>query len=145
MSMGFGAWSTDWAHDMILMCQCQVKNARSNKEIALFFLIMFPKCVHICPGDCFVIYLLLESILYSRPMLGAGSSSWVNPSGIHVCRGVTGWDRLAGAALPIHPHIRTLSTLVKSPFLHKDFASSSPYSGMVYVWPGVPCLTRTWR
>ena len=37
--------------------------------------------------------------------------------------------RLVGVSLSVHPHIRTLSDHLESPFLHKGFASSSHYPG----------------
>ena len=53
--------------------------SRSNQTSAFFFF-NFTKYVHICPVDCFLILLLLESLHYFRPMLGAGSSSGMNSS-----------------------------------------------------------------
>ena len=75
---------------MTLMFQGQVKHSRLNKKL-LYFKIIFHKFVYICPGDCFVILLLLESLLgvhYSRPMLSAGSGSGVELFQVFMCTGL---------------------------------------------------------
>ena len=76
-----------------------------------------------------VILLLFESLHDFCPMLGAGSSSGVEL--FQVFMGTRLWqdgaDQQVFHGLFIPTFARCLSILVESLFLHKGFASSSPY------------------
>ena len=77
-------------------------------------------------------------LLYSRPMLGAGSSSGLNSSRSSWVQGCGRMGQVFHSLfIPTFPH--GLSILVVSPFLHKGFASSSPCPAAIY-----RCL-RFWR
>ena len=83
-----------------------------------------------------MILLLLESLHYSRPRLDAGSSSGIyiyEPFQVFMGTGLwqDGADYHVFHCMFIPTFARCLSILVESPFLHKDFASSSPCPEMI--------------
>ena len=72
---------------------------------------------------------LLESLHYSRPMLGAGSSS-----GVELFKGTGLWQtNRCFRRLFIPTFARCLSILIESPFVHKGFASCSRCPGGDFV------------
>ena len=82
--------------------------------------------------------LLLESLHYSRPMLGAGSSSGVEL--FQVFMGTRLWQARADQQvfhclfIPTFARCLSLTILVASPFLHTRFASSGGDSGLTGTW-----------
>ena len=77
--------------------------------------------------------LLLESLNYSCPLLGAGSSSGVELFQVFIRTGLwqDGADQQVFHCLFIPTFTRCLSILVESQFLHKGFASSSHCPGAI--------------
>ena len=75
----------------------------------------------------------IESLHYSRPMLGAGCSLGVELFQVFMGTGLWhgGADEQVFHCLFIPTFACCLSILVESPFLYKGFASCSPYPGMI--------------
>ena len=104
----------------IYCCETSPVSARDEQRMATTYVRMV----------CWAIgVLLFESLQDSRPRLGAGSISGVEL--FQVFMGTRLWqdgaDQQVFHSLFIPTFARCLSILVESPFLHKGFASSSPY------------------